>query len=95
MITKAWNNVWKAATEAHRWMMVANALDILSEAYELQTAVPATATLTSEGIYLEISFEGGAVMEILESDDIAELCPEAYVLLRRAGAIPETNASHN
>jgi hypothetical protein len=95
MITKAWNNVWKAATEAHRWMMVANALDILSEAYELQTAVPATATLTSEGIYLEISFEGGAVMEILEPDDIAELSPQAYAMLRQAGVIPEANPSFN
>jgi hypothetical protein len=95
MITNAWKNVWKAATEARRWMLVTNALEILSEAYEAHTAIPATATLTSEGIYLEISFEGGAVMEILESEDIAELSPQAYAMLRQAGAIPETTISLN
>jgi hypothetical protein len=95
MVTNAWLNVWRVATEARRWMMVANALEILSEDYEKATAIPATATLTSEGVYLEISFEGGAVMEILESEDIAELSPQAYVLLRRAGAIPETTISYN
>jgi hypothetical protein len=95
MITDAWLNVWRVATEARRWMMVANALDILSEDYETQTAVPATATLTSEGIYLEISFEGGAVMEILEPEDISELSPQAYSMLRQAGVIPEANPSFN
>jgi hypothetical protein len=95
MITDAWKNVWKAATEAHKWMMVTNALDILSEAYEAHTAVPATATLTSEGIYLEMSFEEGLVMEILEPEDIAELSPQAYAMLRQAGVIPESNPSFN
>jgi hypothetical protein len=95
MITDTWKNVWKAAAEARRWMIVTNALGILSEDYETQTAVPATATLTSEGIYLEISFEGGAVMEILESEDISELSPQAYAMLRQAGVIPEANPSFN
>jgi hypothetical protein len=95
MITDAWKNVWRAATEARRWMIVTNALDILSEAYETQTAIPATATLTSEGIYLEISFEGGAVMEILECEDILDLSPQAYTMLRQAGVIPEANPSFN
>jgi hypothetical protein len=95
MVTDAWNKMWKAAADARKWMMIANALDILSEAYETQTAIPATATLTSEGIYLEISFEGGAVMETLESEDIEELSPQAYAMLRQAGAIPETTISLN
>jgi hypothetical protein len=95
MVTDAWKNVWKAATEARRWMIVTNALDILSEAYEAHTTIPATATLTSEGIYLEISFEGGAVMEILEPEDIAELSPQAYAMLRKADVIPATTTSYN
>jgi hypothetical protein len=95
MVTDAWKKMWKAAADAKRWMIVTNALDILSEAYEAHTAVPATATLTSEGIYLEISFEGGAVMEILESEDIAELSPQAYAMLRQAGVIPEATISLN
>jgi hypothetical protein len=95
MVTDAWLNVWRVATEARRWMMVANALEILSEDYEKATAIPATATLTSEGVYLEISFEGGALLEVLEPDDIAEISPQAYALLRRAGAIPATTISYN
>jgi hypothetical protein len=95
MINDAWKNAWKAAADARKWMMIANALDIISEAYEAQTAIPATAMLTSEGIYLEISFEGGAVMEILESEDVSELSPQAYNMLRQAGAIPETTISLN
>jgi hypothetical protein len=95
MINDAWKNVWKAAAEARRWMIVTNALDIISEAYEKATAIPATATLTSEGIYLEISFEGGAVMEILEPEDIAELSPQAYAMLLQVGAIPATTISYN
>jgi hypothetical protein len=95
MVNNAWLNVWRVATEARRWMMVANALEILSEEYETQTAIPATATLTSEGVYLEISFEGGSVIEILESEDIAELSPQAYGMLQRARAIPKTTISLN
>jgi hypothetical protein len=95
MVTDAWKNVWKAATEARRWMIVTNALEILSEDYEKATTIPATATLTSEGVYLEISFEGGAAMEILEPEDIAELSPQAYTMLRQAGVIPEANPSFN
>jgi hypothetical protein len=93
MITDAWKNVWRAATEARRWMMVANALDILSEDYEKATAIPATATLTSEGVYLEISFEGGVVMETLESEDIAELSPQAYALLQKARAVGDKSGN--
>jgi hypothetical protein len=95
MVNNAWKNVWKAATEARRWMIVTNALDILSEAYEKATAIPATATLTSEGIYLEMSFEEGVVVEILEPEDILELSPQAYAMLRQAGVIPESNPSFN
>jgi hypothetical protein len=81
MVTDAWKNVWKAATEARRWMIVTNALEILSEDYEKATTIPATATLTSE--------------EILEPEDIAELSPQAYTMLRQAGVIPEANPSFN
>jgi hypothetical protein len=95
MIIDAWNKVLQAAIEARKWMLVTNALDILSEEYETQTAIPATATLTSEGVYLEISFESGAVMEILESEDIAELSPQAYAMLQQAGVIPKTTISLN
>jgi hypothetical protein len=95
MVNNAWKNVWKAAAEARKWMRIANALDILSEAYEAHTAVPATATLTSEGIYIELSFEEGLVMEILEPEDIAELSPQAYAMLRQANVITETNPSFN
>jgi hypothetical protein len=94
MVTDAWLNVWRVATEARRWMMVANSLDIISEAYELHTGIPATAMLTSEGIYLEITCEG-ALLEVLEPDEIAELAPEAYVLLRRAGVIEKMDAVLN
>jgi hypothetical protein len=88
MVTDAWKKMWKAAADAKRWMMIANALDMLSEAYETQTAIPATAMLTSEGIFIEIELDE-LVVEILEPDDIAELCPEAYVMLRKAGVLNE------
>jgi hypothetical protein len=95
MITDAWKNVWKAATEARRWMMVANALDIISEAYEKHTAIPVTAIMTVEGIFIEIQLDELNVSELLEPDDIAEISPQAYALLRRAGAIPATTISYN
>jgi hypothetical protein len=87
MVINAWNNMWQAAADARRWMMISNALDILSEDYEAHTAIPATAMLTSEGVYMEIGFEEGALLELLEDDDIAELSPQAYAMLQRAGVI--------
>jgi hypothetical protein len=87
MVINAWNNMWQAAADARRWMMISNALDILSEDYEAHTAIPATAMLTSEGVYMEIGFEEGALLELLEDGDIAELSPQAYAMLQRAGVI--------
>jgi superfamily II RNA helicase len=94
MVTDAWKKMWKAAADARKWMMIANALDILSEAYETQTAIPATAMLTSEGVFIEIELDE-LVVELLESEDIAELSPQAYAMLLQAGAIPEKTISLN
>jgi hypothetical protein len=94
MVTDAWKKMWKAAADARKWMMIANALDILSEAYETQTAIPATAMLTSEGVFIEIELDE-LVVELLESEDISELSPQAYEMLLQAGAIPETTISLN
>lgn len=85
MVNDAWKLMWHAAADAKRWMLVSNALDILSEDYESHTAIPATAMMTSEGICIEMEFEGGPVVEFLESDDIAELSPQAYEMLKKAG----------
>jgi hypothetical protein len=94
MVTDAWKKVWKAAADARRWMIIANALDILSEDYEAHTAIPATAMLTSEGIFIAIELDE-LVLELLESEDIAELSPQAYEMLLKAGAIPEKTISLN
>lgn len=87
MVSDAWKRMWHAATEAKRWMLISEALDILSEAYEMHTAIPATAMLTSEGVCLQIEFEDGLVVEFLGPEDILDLSPQAYSMLRRAKAV--------
>jgi hypothetical protein len=85
MVRNAFKTLWHAATGAKRWIMIAQALDILSEAYETQTAIPATAMLTPDGIFIEIELDE-VVVELLEPDDIAELSPKAYAMLLKARA---------
>jgi hypothetical protein len=87
MVINALNNMWQAAADARRWMTISHALDILSEEFETRTAIYATAILTSEGVYLELSFKDGMVTELLEDSDIAEISPQAYAMLQRAGVI--------
>jgi hypothetical protein len=94
MVTDVWKKMWKAAADARKWMIIADALDILSEDYEALTAIPATAMLTSEGIFIEIELDE-LVVELLESEDIAELSPQAYEMLLQAGVIPEKTISLN
>jgi hypothetical protein len=65
--------------------MITSALDMISEAYETQTAIPATAMLTPEGFFLEIELDE-VVVELLEPEDINELSPQAYAMLRRVKA---------
>jgi hypothetical protein len=77
-----------------RWVLITNGLNILAEAYEKHTAIPVTAIMTVEGIFIEIQLDE-LMIELLEPDDIAEISPQAYALLRRAGAIPATTISYN
>jgi hypothetical protein len=85
VVTNVLKKMCNAAVEPLRWLMIAQALDMISEAYETQTAIPATAMLTPEGIFIEIELDE-AVVELLEPEDIAELCPQAYAMLRRVKA---------
>jgi hypothetical protein len=85
MVIKALKKMCHAATAAQRWLMIAQALDLISEAYETQTAIPATAMMTPDGIFIEIELDE-VVTELLEPDDIAELCPQAYAMLQQAKA---------
>jgi hypothetical protein len=85
MVANVLKKMCHAATAAQRCMMIAQALDLISEAYETQTAIPATAMMTPEGIFIEIELDE-LVAELLEPEDIAELCPQAYGMLRRVKA---------
>jgi superfamily II RNA helicase len=85
MVTNALKKMCNAARSPHRWLMIAQALDLISEAYETQTAIPATAMLTPDGIFIEIELDE-LVVELLEPEDINELSPKAYAMLRRAKA---------
>jgi hypothetical protein len=85
VVTNALKKMCNAATAAQRWLMIAQALDLISEAYETQTAIPATAMMTPEGIFIEIELDE-LVVELLEPEDIAELCPQAYAMLQQARA---------
>jgi hypothetical protein len=85
MVTNVLKKMCHAATAGRRWLMIAQALDMLSEAYETQTAVPGTAMMTPDGILIEIELDE-LVVELLEPEDIAELCPQAYALLHQARA---------
>jgi hypothetical protein len=90
MVRNALKTLWHAFTGAKRWIMIAQALEILSEAYETQTAVPGTAMLTPDGIFIEIELDE-VVVELLEPDDIAELSPQAYAMLQQARAFELTD----
>jgi hypothetical protein len=92
MVTNALKKMCNAATAPQRWLMIAQALDLISEAYETQEGIPATAMLTPEGIFLEIELDE-LVVELLEPEDIAKLCPEAYAMLRRARAFEVTDTT--
>jgi hypothetical protein len=85
MVTKVWKRLRYASRAVGKWMMTTQALDLISEAYETQEGIPATAMLTPEGFFLEIELDE-VVTELLEPEDIAELCPQAYALLKRARA---------
>jgi hypothetical protein len=85
MVANVLKKMCHAATAAQRCMMIAQALDLISEAYETQTAIPATAMLTQDGIFIEIELDE-AVVELLEPEDINELCPQAYAMLQQARA---------
>jgi hypothetical protein len=85
MVTNVLKKMGRAARSPHRWLTIAQALDLISEAYETQEGIPATAMLTPEGFFLEIELDE-VVTELLEPDDIAGLCPEAYAMLQRAHA---------
>jgi hypothetical protein len=89
VVTNVLKKMCNAAISPHRWLMIAQALDLISESYETQEGIPATAMLTPEGVFIEIELDE-VVTELLEPEDIAELCPQAYAMLRRAGAIPAT-----
>jgi hypothetical protein len=92
MVTNALKKMCHAATAAQRWLVIAQALDLISEAYETQTAVPGTAMMTPDGIFIEIELDE-LVVELLEPEDIAELCPQAYAILKRARAFELTDTT--
>jgi hypothetical protein len=75
----------EVSSGTRRWLMIASALDMISEAYETQTGIPATAMLTPEGIFIEIELDE-LVVELLEPEDINELSPQAYAMLKKARA---------
>jgi hypothetical protein len=85
MVTDAWRKMCGVPSRTRRWLMIAQALDLISEAYETQTAIPATAMMTPDGIFIEIELDE-VVVELLEPEDINELCPQAYSMLRQAKA---------
>jgi hypothetical protein len=85
MVTNVLKKMCNAATAGRRWLTIAQALDLISEAYEDQTAIPATATMTPDGIFIEIELDE-VVVELLEPEDINDLCPQAYALLQQARA---------
>jgi hypothetical protein len=85
MVTNVWKKMCNSATAGRRWLVIAQALDLISEAYETQTAIPATAMMTQDGIFIEIELDE-VVVELLEPEDINELCPKAYAMLQQARA---------
>jgi hypothetical protein len=85
VVTNAWKRLRYASRAVGKWMTITQALDLISEAYETKEGIPATAMLTPEGFFLEIELDE-VVTELLEPKDIAELCPQAYAMLRRAKA---------
>jgi hypothetical protein len=89
MVTNVWNNIRNLSADAERWMVISNALDTLSEAYETKTGTHAKAALTAEGVYLDAEDEDGEVvsLELLDSDEIIELSPQVYATLYEVGAI--------
>jgi hypothetical protein len=85
MVNKVWKRLRYASRAVGKWMMITQALDLISEAYETKEGIPATAMLTPEGFFLEIELDE-VVVELLEPEDIKNLCPQAYAMLRRAKA---------
>jgi hypothetical protein len=88
MVINVWKKMCNSATGArspHRWLTIAQALDAISEAYETQEGIPATAILKPEGIFIEIELDE-LVVELLEPEDIKKLSPKAYAMLQQAKA---------
>jgi hypothetical protein len=88
----ALKKVWQAATATNRWMTIASALDLIYQAYEAKEGVPATAFLTPKGIFIEIELDE-LVVGLLEPEDIKNLSPKAYDMLRKARAFEVADVS--